>query len=183
MNWFWYFVVYSFLGCLLEVVFALLLHGHPDRKCFLVLPLCPVYGLGACACLLLAPLAKGRPAVLYVLCAAVCSAVEYAVAIWYERGVGVLFWDYTGMFGNLCGRVCLPFSMAWGLLALLLVDWIHPMMIGVVSEIPTFVTAAASVILLTDAMISHALLRRTRDRSCLCWYGAVFGSKEHRKEV
>ena len=183
MSWFWYFVIYSFLGFLLEVAFARLLHGRPDRKCFLVLPLCPVYGLGACACLLLAPLAKGGPAALFVLCAAVCSAVEYAMAIWYERGVGVPFWDYTGMFGNLRGRVCLPFSAAWGLLALILVDWIHPMMSGAVSAISTPVTATASVILLTDAMISRALLRRTRDRSCLCWYAALFGSKARRNEV
>ena len=28
--------------------------------------------------------------------------------------LGVSFWDYTGVFGNLRGRVCLPFSLACG---------------------------------------------------------------------
>lgn len=176
MNWFWYFTIYSFLGFLLEAAFALLLRERPDRKCFLVLPLCPVYGFGACACLLLAPLAKGG--VQYILCAAVCTVIEYAMAGWYERCAGVRFWDYTGIFGNLRGRVCLPFSAAWGLLALILVNWIHPMITGAVSSIPACVTFVAVPVLLADGAASHLLLRRTRDCACLRWYDAVFTGKE-----
>lgn len=183
MNWFWYFVIYSFLGFLLETVFARLSHGRPDRKCFLLLPLCPVYGLGACVCLLLAPLAKERPAALYILCAVACSAVEYAMAVWYERGVGVHFWDYTGTFGNLHGRVCLPFSAAWGLLALILVDQIHPIITGVVSAISDSITVIAMLVLLADAAISHILLRHTRDRACLRWYDAILNNKVRRNQV
>lgn len=183
MEWFWYFVIYSFSGFLLEVVFARLVHGRPDRKCFLVLPLCPVYGLGACACLLLAPLAGGRPAVLFLLGAAACSAVEYAMAMWYEYVVGMPFWDYTGVFGNLHGRVCLPFSAAWGLLILALVDRIHPAVAGFVFAIPGSVTAAAVPILLTDATVSHMLLRRTGDRACLRWYDAAFRKRARRNET
>ena len=48
MVWFWYFLIYSFLGFLLEVSYARITGGYPERKCLLVLPLCPVYGLGAC---------------------------------------------------------------------------------------------------------------------------------------
>ena len=59
-RWLWYFYWYSFLGFLLEVAFARI-SGHPkrDRKCLLLLPLCPVYGLGACLILWLAPLGRG----------------------------------------------------------------------------------------------------------------------------
>ena len=42
-EWFWYFVLYSFVGFVLEVLFARAT-GNPkrDRKCHLFLPLCPV---------------------------------------------------------------------------------------------------------------------------------------------
>ena len=55
MVWMWYFSIYSFFGFLLEVAFARAI-GHPkrDRKCFLLLPMCPVYGLGALLILWLA---------------------------------------------------------------------------------------------------------------------------------
>ena len=50
MVWFWYFVIYSFLGFCIEVVFARLTDQKKrDRKCLYLLPLCPVYGLGAVA--------------------------------------------------------------------------------------------------------------------------------------
>ena len=183
MEWFWYFVIYSFLGFLLEVVFAHLLHGRPDRKCFLVLPLCPVYGLGGCASVLLAPLAQGRPAALFLLCTVICSAVEYAMAVWYEHGVGVSFWDYTRMPGNLHGRVCLPFAAAWGLLALVLVYRVHPVMVGFVSQIPAAITVTAIPALLTDAVVSYRLLRRTGDRGCLRWYDGVLRKHASKQEA
>ena len=42
----WYFWLYSFLGFLLEKAFAAAVHSsHRVRRCFLLLPLCPVYGL------------------------------------------------------------------------------------------------------------------------------------------
>ena len=59
MRWLWYFIIYSFCGFLLEVAFARAIH-HPkrDRKCLLLLPLCPVYGLGACLILWLVPMVR-----------------------------------------------------------------------------------------------------------------------------
>ena len=48
MIWFWSFITYSFIGFLLEVAFARMTGGRADRKGLLVLPLCPVYGVGAC---------------------------------------------------------------------------------------------------------------------------------------
>ena len=54
MVWFWYFLIYSFLGFLVEVAYVRLVGGvKRDRKCRLVLPICPVYGLGAVAITLL----------------------------------------------------------------------------------------------------------------------------------
>ena len=59
MRWLRYFIIYSFAGFLLEVAFARAIrHPKRDRKCLLLLPLCPVYGLGACLILWLAPLVK-----------------------------------------------------------------------------------------------------------------------------
>ena len=66
LEWIWYFIWYSFLGFLLEVGYARWTGGRRDRKCLLLLPLCPVYGLGACAVLLLPPWVLERPLLLVV---------------------------------------------------------------------------------------------------------------------
>ena len=53
-RWLWIFWIYSFLGYGLEKLFAAVTHApNQGRKCFLLLPLCPVYGLGMLAVLAL----------------------------------------------------------------------------------------------------------------------------------
>ena len=76
MEWFWYFLFYSFLGFLLEVGYAWWTGGSLDRKCLLLLPLCPVYGLGACAVLLLPGAVLRSPVLLVVVGGLTATAVE-----------------------------------------------------------------------------------------------------------
>ncbi len=170
MIWFWYFLFYSFLGFLLEVSFAWTTGGRPDRKCLLVLPLCPVYGLGACAILMLPQWIADRPLLLFLCGAGTATVVEYATAVFYERMLGVSFWDYQGLPGSIQGRVCLPFSLAWGVLAIPLVRWVHPAAAHWLAAIPGPVTALALVTLVSDILLSAVLLRRSRDRDSLRWY-------------
>ena len=60
--WLWTFWTYSFLGYLLERGYAIATHADRQaRKCFLLLPMCPVYGLGALAVLALSPGEESRP--------------------------------------------------------------------------------------------------------------------------
>lgn len=172
MIWFWNFVVYSFFGFLLEVAFARATGGRTDRKCLLVLPLCPVYGLGACAILLLPSRVDAFPPLLFALGGLTAAAAEYGMALFYERVLGVSFWDYRGLPGSVQGRVCLPFTLAWGLLALPLVYWVHPLLSPWLAAIPGPVTALAAATLASDAALSALLLKRTGDRDCLRWYAA-----------
>lgn len=92
----------------------------------LLLPLCPVYGLGACAVLLLPPWVLERPLLLVVAGGAAATGVEYGMALFYERVLRVSFWNYDGLTGSIHGRVCLPFALAWSLLILPLVYLVHP---------------------------------------------------------
>ena len=60
--WLWTFWTYSFLGYLLERGYAIATHADRQaRKCFLLLPMCPVYGLGALAVLALPPSLRSGP--------------------------------------------------------------------------------------------------------------------------
>lgn len=168
--WFWNFTLYSFLGFLLEVAYARATGGRCNRKCLLVLPLCPVYGLGACAILWLSPWAKSFSPLLFVLSAAAATGVEYATAVFYEKLLGVSFWDYRQLHWNIHGRVCLPFSLAWGCLSLPMVYWLQPMFGPYLAAIPPLVTWMAAGTVALDFLVSSALLKRTGNISCLRWY-------------
>lgn len=170
MIWFWSFITYSFIGFLLEVAFARMTGGRADRKGLLVLPLCPVYGVGACLILSLPGWADTRPWTLFLLGALAATAAEYLAALCHEKLLGVSFWSYDDLPGNLQGRVCLPFSLAWGVLALGLVYWVHPALAPWLARIPAPVSWAALLTLLADGLLTAALLRRSGDTACLRWY-------------
>lgn len=167
MIWVWNFTLYSFFGFLLEVAFAKATGGRAQRKCLRVLPLCPVYGLGACLILLLPAAVKAHPPAVFLFGSLAATAAEYWMAVFYEKGLGVSFWDYHELPGNLQGRVCLPFSLAWGTLSLPLVYWVHPALAPWLAAVPAPVTWAALATLLADAALSTALLRIHGDIACL----------------
>ncbi len=171
MDWLWYFIVYSFMGFLLEAAFA---YGtgspNKDRKCLLLLPLCPVYGLGAVATLRLAPL--GGPLWAAAAGGGVCTAVELGMGLFYRKALGVRFWDYSEAPGNLFGLICPWFSVCWAGLALVLVYVIHRPVARMVSMLPAWLGPPVFSLLAADLMVSCAALRRTGDVGVLRWYAA-----------
>ena len=171
MAWFWYFVIYSFLGFLLEVVYARLTHSRkPDRKCFLLLPLCPVYGLGALGILIAAQIFYDRPLLLAIVGGGAATAAEYLMDLFYEKVLGVSFWDYSDLPFNINGRVCLPFSLAWTVLALGLVYLLHPWVAVLTAYVPAGFLPPTVILLASDAVISGWLLRTTGTTDSLKWY-------------
>lgn len=172
MRWLWYFIIYSFFGFLLEVVFARAIrHPKRDRKCFLLLPLCPVYGLGAGLILWLAPLARG-PIGIALAGGLAATGAELAMGAFYRFALGVDFWDYAGIPGSLGGLVCPVFSACWTVLALALVYWVHPLVAGIAGMIPLWLGPPAAALLGADALVSCVALRRTGTTEVLRWYAA-----------
>ena len=163
-------ICYSFLGYLLERVFARATKAPKQvRKCFLLLPLCPVYGLAMGVHLALLP-AEGAGLLPLVLQGAlVATGVEYLVHLFYDKVLGVRFWDYTGIQGNLGGRICPPFSAIWGLLTALAVLEVQPVLERCIPLVPDWVTYAVFLMLAADSALSIQLLRLYRDTELLSW--------------
>ncbi len=169
--WFWYFLIYSFFGFLLEVVFARVTRNPKrDRKCFYLLPLCPVYGFGALLILWAARFSGGDPwrvAVYSFFCA---TAAEYLMGLFYEKALGVAFWDYSHLPLNIGGKVCLLFSLAWCVLGLGLVYWVQPLVAAWVGRLPAALTMPAFLLLALDTGFTLNLLRTEGTTDALLWY-------------
>lgn len=163
MIWFWTFIFYSLAGYGLEKLYAFAVRArHRVRKCFLLLPLCPVYGLAMVAVLRLA----GDTESFWQLAlygGILCTAVEYAVHFLYEKCLGVLFWDYSGTHLDLHRRICFPFAVAWGLLSALAVRLVQPRIAPVLASISPEATLAAVLLLVADSFFTVRLLRRSHN--------------------
>ena len=163
----WYFWIYSFLGYLLEKCFAKVTGAKlQGRKCFLLFPLCQVYGLGMLAVLALPEVWQtGWRLVLAGGLAA--TVVEYVVHWAYDRFLGVRFWDYSGVFGNMKGRVCLPFALIWGVLTAAAVWWIQPAVERLTERTVPEVTYLCLLVFAVDALCSLRILQVRKDPEAL----------------
>ena len=171
MRYIWYPLCYSFLGFCGEVLFARVTGaGKRDRKCHLLLPVCPVYGLGAAAILALPPPVTGHLLPLFAASALLASAAEYALSLFYEKAWGVSFWSYAGMPGNLHGRICPAFSLLWGALGVALVRLVHPLVAGLVERLPPLLDLPALLLFWADFLLTTLLLRRNPSTRTLIWY-------------
>lgn len=166
-RWFVYFLFYSLGGYGLEKLHARLSHSPRQvRKCFVLLPLCPVYGLAMTALAALAPEGWGFFP-LMLLGGAVCTGVEFLVHLFYDKALGVRFWDYSPMRGQLQGRICPQFAVIWGVLSAAALRWVHPLAQWAAGVIPPQAVFLLWVVLAADCVLSAALLRRYRDTELL----------------
>ena len=166
----WSFIAYSFAGFLLETAFAWLTGGTAGRKGLLVLPLCPVYGAGACLVLALTAPVRGEPPAVFLVGGLAATAAELVMGAFYRFVLGVEFWDYAGMPGSLSGLVCPVFSACWTALSLVLVYAVHPLTAALVSRIPPWLGPPALIVLGADMLVSCAALRRAGTTDVLKWY-------------
>lgn len=137
-----FFLIYSFLGWCLEVIYAAIKTGTVINRGFLNGPVCPIYGFGVVA--------------IFGLIGAIGSSVETTVRsadmqfdIMGTIGLfigGVIlstliellggwaldklfhtrWWDYSQRRFNFHGYICLRFSILWGIGIVLVVRVIHP---------------------------------------------------------
>lgn len=130
-----YWIIYSFIGWILETVYCSILSGKFEERGFLNGPLVPIYGFGAMIILAtLLPYAF-NPVLVFLLGLILTSSLEYLTSYIMEKAFKMRWWDYSEMFMNINGRVCLLNSTMFGALSLILVEYIHPVIVDLVANI------------------------------------------------
>ena len=128
------FSIYGFLGVIVEMVFCLSQEGVLESRLgLLYIPLSPIYGIGAVALTqFLFPYFE-QPVLLFLMGIVVGTVLEYVASFVMEKLFGTVFWDYSDKPFNLHGRVCLEYSIYWGLLSMLVLYILDPVVFGFVN--------------------------------------------------
>lgn len=121
-----YFFIYSFLGWLIETIYALFVHGYFVKRGFLFEPICPIYGFGAVLLLIATKKLYKKPFLKFLIAAIAFTLFEYIVSFLLEMLFGLRWWDYSNDFLNIQGRVSLLYSIFWGVIGLILLEKLHP---------------------------------------------------------
>lgn len=93
-------------------------NGTFVKRGFLYGPICPIYGFGAVILILINELISKKSESIIIkatVMTAIFTIFEYIVSFVFEMIFGIRWWDYTNEFLNLHGRVCLMFSLLWGI--------------------------------------------------------------------
>ena len=89
------------------------------------------------------------------------TGMEYAFGLAFNRRHQI--WDYRRMPANLRGQICLPFTLAWGILTAAAVWWIQPWVERLASRIPPEATFFCLLLFTADALLSARFLWVTGD--------------------
>lgn len=109
------FFTFSFLGWIWEVCLTLFSDGVFVNRGALFGPWLPIYGSGGVLILFLLQKFRNRPFLTFLLTILICGIVEYGTALYLETFKHLKWWDYTGYFLNIHGRVCLEGLLFFGI--------------------------------------------------------------------
>ncbi len=156
------FFIYGFLGWIGEVLFAIYQTRRFVNRGFLVGPICPIYGLGVVTITLLLSRYQEDLLVLWVMSMFICSLLEYITSYIMEKIFRTRWWDYSDKRYNINGRICLEFSFAFGLGAVLVLYFINPLIYRLLDLIPYniefWVAMGLLILFITDIIISFNII-------------------------
>lgn len=118
------FSVGSIMGWCLEVIFRSVCNGYLRIPGFLMGPYCPIYGIGIV--LIVAFCNHSNKLVSFAKIFVLTTALEYIVSFVFESWFQKLLWDYSNLPLSVGTRVSLVFSMAWGLLGMVILVFLQP---------------------------------------------------------
>lgn len=171
-----YFIIYSFIGFVIETLFALFMYNVLEsRQSFLYGPFCGIYGVGAVIMIMfLNKYFTKNNHILFLGGFIVGSVVEYLISLIGEMMLNVRWWDYSNRFLNINGRICLLYSIFWGLLAIYLMRVINPRVDKLINWLKTKIninvaktlTFITTILLFIDCVasgfaISFCLIRKS----------------------
>ena len=119
------FLIYSFLGWMLENCFNKAVAGKFLKPNFLHGPVKPMYGFGG---VLLVQSYRYTPRQFAWTSVLIPLAVEWCSGKWLNDRFHLKYWDYSSEKIQLGGYICLRFALCWAVLAQVVVHIVQPIL-------------------------------------------------------
>lgn len=129
-----YFILYSFIGWIIDTGFRSFKEGKFSQGSFLKLPFCSTYGFGALLLLTIRPIIIEQNTLnQFLLLAIILSTVEFILGfisfhVWKKH-----YWNYSKKPFNLFGYTDIEHAIYWGGLGVIFINFIHPIITKLIS--------------------------------------------------
>ena len=166
---FWIFIFGCIAGWIIEGVFTYLKYGVLINHSAVVIgPFNMAYGFATC--LLSVLLAKYKDCSnikLFVIGFVGGSILEYIMSWGMELVLGFSAWDYSRQPCNINGRICLLYSLFWGVLAIVWIKFIYPFVMKFIKkinyEVGKKLAIGLCVFLVFDILLTFSAVGRARE--------------------
>ena len=160
------FILYSFLGWLMEVICKLFELKKFVNRGFLIGPICPIYGYGVLGILLLIGNDKSDFLSIFLKSILICSVLEYLTSYVMEKLFHARWWDYSKRKFNINGRICLETMIPFGILGTIVVYFINPLFLKLINVFSplfrTILTIIILIIYIVDNIISFNVMAKVK---------------------
>lgn len=143
------FFVFCLIGWLWEVSLHLVADGVFVNRGFMHGPWLPIYGSGVLMISVMLFRFRRNPALEAAAVVVLCGIVEYATSAVMEQALGMRWWDYTGYYLNLNGRICAEGLAVFALGGLASVYFLVPVISAAADRVKPAVLITVCIVLLT----------------------------------
>ena len=126
LNLIMMFFIFCIIGWVWEVALCFIDEGVFVNRGTLHGPWLPIYGTGGVFILIVLKKLRKHPVAEFVAAVALCGTLEYISSWHLEMTKGQRWWDYTGYFLNINGRICAEGLLVFGLGGLAIVYLVAP---------------------------------------------------------
>ncbi|MBR3533201.1 MAG: hypothetical protein IKN80_04880 [Clostridiales bacterium] len=159
-----FFLIYSFAGWVIEVIFHVVVGGKIINRGFLNGPVCPVYGFGMISVLLIYNLiGSDNTFIVFLEGFVFTTLIELIAGFILDKFFHARWWDYSKMPLNLNGYICAGFSIIWGLAVVFVIKLVHVFIYNCTSAVipPKIgwpVMAVLYAVFITDTVVTALTL-------------------------
>ena len=167
---FWVFFIGSFAGVIIESIYCVIQYGHYESRVGLLFgPFNLVYGIGALVLSAFLYKYRNRSKIYSFIGGFITgSIVEYLCSYFQELLFNSTSWDYSNIPFNINGRICLIYSIFWGILGIFWIKDIYPKLSELILKIPNNVGKKLTIVLLIfmliNTLITGVVVNRWKDR-------------------
>ena len=130
------FFVFAIIGWFWEVALFMYTTGDFVNRGMNFGPWLPIYGFGGILALALGYRYREKPVVEFFLIFIASGIIEYLTSYISELHYGMRWWDYTGHFMNINGRICLEGLLAFGIGGMTVVYYVAPFIDNIIERMP-----------------------------------------------
>ena len=143
-----FFFTFAFVGWTWEVLLHLITEGSFANRGTMFGPWLPIYGVGGILILAFLKPFRSRPLIYFAISMLLAGVLEYSTAWYLETFKGMKWWDYTGYFLNVDGRICLEGLFVFGLGGAAVTYFIAPLLNYYYKKIKPQIAVGICVILI-----------------------------------